>query len=109
LSFLFFSSYARLRYLLSFPTRRSSDLRLRPYFKGELTSYGTDTVLRECAYTLKRFRGAGIMGAAMAEIAEPECLRLARPCGARRSEEHTSELQSLAYLVCRLLLEKKKR
>src|SRR2546425_3775140 len=28
--------------------------------------------------------------------------------GALRSEEHTSELQSLAYLVCRLLLEKKK-
>src|SRR2546425_7596274 len=26
-----------------------------------------------------------------------------------RSEEHTSELQSLAYLVCRLLLEKKKK
>src|SRR2546425_5986806 len=33
---------------------------------------------------------------------------LALPC-LRRSEEHTSELQSLAYLVCRLLLEKKKR
>src|SRR2546425_5015065 len=30
-----------------------------------------------------------------------------RPVGVR-SEEHTSELQSLAYLVCRLLLEKKK-
>src|SRR2546423_11071013 len=33
------------------------------------------------------------------------------PCavrGYKRSEEHTSELQSLAYLVCRLLLEKKK-
>src|SRR2546425_8723589 len=34
-------------------------------------------------------------------------------CSARahgqRSEEHTSELQSLAYLVCRLLLEKKKK
>src|SRR5687767_8935272 len=29
--------------------------------------------------------------------------------GAARSEEHTSELQSLAYLVCRLLLEKKKK
>src|SRR2546425_6692270 len=28
--------------------------------------------------------------------------------GMDRSEEHTSELQSLAYLVCRLLLEKKK-
>src|SRR2546425_4266326 len=34
-----------------------------------------------------------------------------RPSGRRRrrSEEHTSELQSLAYLVCRLLLEKKKK
>src|SRR3989441_5665245 len=35
-----------------------------------------------------------------------------RPLGAicaQRSEEHTSELQSLAYLVCRLLLEKKKK
>src|SRR2546425_4835028 len=30
------------------------------------------------------------------------------PTVAGRSEEHTSELQSLAYLVCRLLLEKKK-
>src|SRR2546425_3386187 len=29
--------------------------------------------------------------------------------GHKRSEEHTSELQSLAYLVCRLLLEKKKK
>src|SRR2546425_9119765 len=29
-------------------------------------------------------------------------------CSRSRSEEHTSELQSLAYLVCRLLLEKKK-
>src|SRR2546423_6202985 len=34
----------------------------------------------------------------------PHHVRLA----ALRSEEHTSELQSLAYLVCRLLLEKKK-
>src|SRR3989441_5288971 len=31
------------------------------------------------------------------------------PGAAERSEEHTSELQSLAYLVCRLLLEKKKK
>src|SRR2546425_6044913 len=33
----------------------------------------------------------------------------ARPRDFERSEEHTSELQSLAYLVCRLLLEKKKK
>src|SRR3712207_7401168 len=30
-------------------------------------------------------------------------------CAASRSEEHTSELQSRQYLVCRLLLEKKKK
>src|SRR6202171_1509963 len=30
---------------------------------------------------------------------------LSRPAGASRSEEHTSELQSPSYLVCRLLLE----
>src|SRR2546425_7925755 len=36
----------------------------------------------------------------------PPLRRLARQL---RSEEHTSELQSLAYLVCRLLLEKKKK
>src|SRR5205823_9682964 len=34
-------------------------------------------------------------------------LRNPSPSGGGRSEEHTSELQSLAYLVCRLLLEKK--
>src|SRR2546425_8619953 len=37
------------------------------------------------------------------------CARLGRLRLHGRSEEHTSELQSLAYLVCRLLLEKKKR
>src|SRR3712207_7492239 len=35
-------------------------------------------------------------------------LRLIRSWTVRRSEEHTSELQSRQYLVCRLLLEKKK-
>src|SRR5258706_7395086 len=36
-----------------------------------------------------------------------ECRAKILPC--RRSEEHTSELQSLTNLVCRLLLEKKKK
>src|SRR3712207_6956769 len=35
--------------------------------------------------------------------------RRPRRRGGRRSEEHTSELQSRQYLVCRLLLEKKKK
>src|SRR3712207_6989838 len=63
------------------------------------------------------FRSAG--GGALREEAEADALHLAadekpprhlhhprRPLG--RSEEHTSELQSRQYLVCRLLLEKKK-
>src|SRR3712207_7030620 len=36
-----------------------------------------------------------------------ELLRLFEVMGGQRSEEHTSELQSRQYLVCRLLLEKK--
>src|SRR2546425_6713285 len=39
----------------------------------------------------------------------PRTFRQALTEAFRRSEEHTSELQSLAYLVCRLLLEKKKK
>src|SRR3712207_7357612 len=39
---------------------------------------------------------------------EPVVLMLMGPRRAARSEEHTSELQSRQYLVCRLLLEKKK-
>src|SRR2546425_5517393 len=39
----------------------------------------------------------------------PDLARPDRGRAAERSEEHTSELQSLAYLVCRLLLEKKKK
>src|SRR2546425_6933285 len=39
----------------------------------------------------------------------PPVVRQAGPAAEIRSEEHTSELQSLAYLVCRLLLEKKKK
>src|SRR5258705_3058638 len=39
----------------------------------------------------------------------PGELCAALPVGSARSEEHTSELQSLRHLVCRLLLEKKKR
>src|SRR2546425_7926286 len=49
-----------------------------------------------------------------ARLVHEEHFRLVgeRACDAQallRSEEHTSELQSLAYLVCRLLLEKKKK
>src|SRR3989442_11961985 len=45
----------------------------------------------------------GIQGSAEAKRKFEKCLR------ASRSEEHTSELQSRPHLVCRLLLEKKKK
>src|SRR3989441_2262535 len=43
------------------------------------------------------------------QAVSPRKLEVASCHGMLRSEEHTSELQSLAYLVCRLLLEKKKK
>src|SRR2546425_7838867 len=46
-------------------------------------------------------------GSSLTEPLGTEGFRYLGPLG--RSEEHTSELQSLAYLVCRLLLEKKKK
>src|SRR2546425_9684412 len=52
-------------------------------------------------------RGYGPPGAQRRAHAHARCT--SRPRRFRRSEEHTSELQSLAYLVCRLLLEKKKK
>src|SRR2546425_7198741 len=46
----------------------------------------------------------------LVDVTKIYALTAAELCGVeQRSEEHTSELQSLAYLVCRLLLEKKKK
>src|SRR5438093_10195036 len=56
-------------------------------------------------YTTLFRSGAGVVGLA----ANVGCCKCARCCPSNRSEEHTSELQSLTNLVCRLLLEKKNR
>src|SRR2546425_7537844 len=53
------------------------------------------------------FRSCSVMRPSTTTSATSRRRRASRR--ARRSEEHTSELQSLAYLVCRLLLEKKKK
>src|SRR5205823_11902817 len=45
--------------------------------------------------------------ARVSQVRGPKHERETHGSGPERSEEHTSELQSLAYLVCRLLLEKK--
>src|SRR2546430_12187227 len=54
---------------------------------------------------IQDFRGSGIDPAGWNDVA---CKRGGRGRATRRSEEHTSELQSQSNLVCRLLLEKKK-
>src|SRR3989441_475732 len=56
-------------------------------------------------------RHRGARGEGPAERQAPPAARRVTPHAwtRLRSEEHTSELQSLAYLVCRLLLEKKKK
>src|SRR5205085_3842769 len=90
-SFFFYGSVAH-RDLHSLPTRRSSDLssRLRPAFpRPSIPSCRTGSC--PCSSTSSRTPTTSMN------------------TGTSRSEEHTSELQSQSNLVCRLLLEKKKK
>src|SRR5205823_11118791 len=99
-----FYSYLAHRDLHSFPTRRSSDL----------GTYTFSTIL-----FIPSGSGPATIRFESQEVVSPDLptvfLHLdfmpdnrVRIDDDPRSEEHTSELQSLAYLVCRLLLEKKK-
>src|SRR2546425_8752625 len=66
------------------------------------------TRLEKRTVTSSRARGGGTKIPRRREVDQVPAGRAPlRPM--QRSEEHTSELQSLAYLVCRLLLEKKKK
>src|SRR5699024_11724518 len=93
LSSFFFYSSGPHRDLLSFPTRRSSDLAVRVRqkmrCKTRSASRGGSIVPANYFFSITHCSGCW-------------CLRA-------RSEEHTSELQSRFDLVCRLLLEKKKK
>src|SRR5262245_14226324 len=96
-------------------------VRLRP---GAVTRVGRrDARITEVRVNREGFRGADwprpspddvlVVGDSQSfglGVAEDETLaaRLHASLGTARSEEHTSELQSLRHLVCRLLLEKKK-
>src|SRR3712207_8019202 len=76
------------------------------------TLFPYTTLFRSHLYRRHRFGASGPLGRRCFSTlsAEPGTARNpARPPRAHgRSEEHTSELQSRQYLVCRLLLEKKK-
>src|SRR5438034_8713589 len=85
----FFSCFRALRALHSFPTRRSSDLLVVERVRDPL-----DLLLQRLVQPPQRLFGT---------------LAIGDVTGDPRSEEHTSELQSHSDLVCRLLLEKKKK
>src|SRR5947209_16863500 len=91
--FFFLDGDGDHRDLHSFPTRRSSDL--LP------ARYGID----DAAVGKAAAKAALERRFALSPAADDKAKR--RSSAAFRSEEHTSELQSRQYLVCRLLLEKK--
>src|SRR5439155_25659303 len=105
----FFYLYPHPRDIHSFPTRRSSDL---------VPTESTLPVSVRCTTSGSTLTApTGVAHAAARSATHPTRDRRAhpRPCAIvevvtearhRRSEEHTSELQSRGQLVCRLLLEK---
>src|SRR5207244_13248324 len=91
-NFCLSNPYRHPRDLHSFPTRRSSDLRVRP--RRTLPGSAVRGPRGGIALPALGLRGPGAAG---------------REIPLSRSEEHTSELQSPDHLVCRLLLEKKNK
>src|SRR5207249_11512585 len=103
----YLQSYGHHPYLHSFPTRRSSDLLVAPIalYPDPLLAQ----TLAASTYPLELIqlqqwllKNPGLNDQALADA-------VAKQPWDPRSEEHTSELQSRFDLVCRLLLEKKKK
>src|SRR3989441_4053114 len=86
-------------FLQVFRRQRRPEVRITPAYLNE--------------HRLAKLLGVSSVGdspavAMLQRFRTPTAIARPHPLGLR-SEEHTSELQSLAYLVCRLLLEKKKK
>src|SRR5256886_8537275 len=100
--YLFFNDTSTTEIYTPYPTRRSSDLD-RPFERNPRALEGSrvaDGQQRRLGHP--GVRGVGVVSQRLVVSGK----------GARqeaRSEEHTSELQSQSNLVCRLLLEKKKK
>src|SRR5690606_40379424 len=106
---LFLQCYVHPPALHSFPTRRSSDLASASARSGSpscsrMPKVESSSRATESLATISSRNARATSFSTM--------LALERPIAAlmsARSEEHTSELQSRENLVCRLLLEKKKK
>src|SRR2546425_8958760 len=85
-----------------------------PFLPAILAQSSGFVVFGRSSFSLNSSRTAVLRSSVEMPLGPPPIRRLRASFLARRtmdsirSEEHTSELQSLAYLVCRLLLEKKK-
>src|SRR3712207_6914793 len=89
----------------------ASDTKIRPYERGDHPALEH---IRQAAFapvflSFREIVGAEIAAIAFAHADTEQARLLDDVCavGSGRSEEHTSELHSRQYLVCRLLLEKK--
>src|SRR2546425_7318933 len=88
----------------------SEEFLVRDFMSAPATSLSQNASLLDAVLTFRRtqYRHLPIVdGETLVGILSERDVQRVAP--SMRSEEHTSELQSLAYLVCRLLLEKKKR
>src|SRR2546429_7521885 len=79
----------------------------QPNQRSPAPSSTSGTLWGTIAVRLKSFRGPSMRAATSADT--PALMWTTVPPAKSRSEEHTSELQSRLHLVCRLLLEKKKK
>src|SRR3712207_8254440 len=97
------------RHLPSFPTRRSSDLLKTagsPQPRSPPASMMPQTSVLIPAIDSAAPNGSSLGAFGSRDSGTSGTDRASAPSAIGRSEEHTSELQSRQYLVCRLLLEK---
>src|SRR5690606_41322779 len=100
--FFFVQCYRSHRDLLSFPTRRSSDLRAQFTLSLILCCFSRDSIRDTAASSTPLY-------SRHLRVESSARLSMMVRASHERSEEHTSELQSRENLVCRLLLEKKNK
>src|SRR5699024_12609523 len=100
--FFIISTYSHHHILHSFPTRRSSDLNLSlpKYGLVKFTWGNVSQITEDRKYIVIKPSGVDYETMKVSDMVVVDM---------DRSEEHTSELQSRFDLVCRLLLEKKKK
>src|SRR5205814_10499206 len=103
---LLFPRYSNPPHLHSFPTRRSSDLKTDHRTRALAYGRAMEEMAQRYPQDVEVLAFYALSLQATADPKDKTYVNQKRSAEIR-SEEHTSELQSLRHLVCRLLLEKK--